>query len=471
MAQDPAEVRDVEEVQKELRAAWDDMFNSLALARDAIDQAELMPAPQNERNLAEGYRYLVGFLHNAIERSFHSDKTRPAIRNILSVFNRATIDNSDAIYFSAAIDGRESYCLRGQVEDTRVWRGEEPAKSGRLAPHYVIFEASSGVMAGDSGDLRELIPGVKAQTGTLDSSAIAVDPDGSFEILLAPERPDGHSGNFISTLKITARPNPLDPDAPLERYADHISGRQLFYDWEREDAIHFSITQLGAEGTAPAAYDAEQAAAELRRCGELVRGQMHFWNAFWTIPMGIYGKREGSIPGIEFPRNGFNNINAASGATGGGMSTNLYAGGVFELEPDEALIIENRIPSPPQYIGFQIANLWGESIEYGNQIGSLNGDQCEADADGVIRLVIAHRDPGVPNWIDTTGHREGFLTPRWAYSETPPPEQWPTITATKVAFDEIRKNLPADTREVTPEARREQVRIRQEHVLRRYRSF
>ena len=463
--------KDTQEAQKELRAAWDDMFSSLASARDAIDHAELMPAPMNERNLAEGYRYLIGFLHNAIERSFHSDKTRPAIRNVLSIFNRATIDNADAIYFSAAIDGREQYCLRGQVEDTRVWRGEAPPKTGRMAPHYVIFEATSGVMAGDSGDLRELIPGVKTQTGNLDSSAIEVNADGSFEILLAPERPEGHTGNFISTLRVSGKPNPLDPDAPPERYADYISGRQLFYDWEREDAIHFSITQLGAEGTAPDAYDAEQAAAELRRCGELVRGQMHFWNAFWTIPMGVYGKRDGSIPGIEFPRNGFNHINAASGATGGGMSTNLYAGGVFELEPDEALIIENRIPSPPQYVGFQIANLWGESIEYANQIGSLNGDQCEVDADGVIRLVIAHRDPGVPNWIDTTGHREGFLTPRWAYSETPPTDDWPTITATKVAFDEIRKNLPAETREVTPVERREQVRIRQEHVLRRYRSF
>ena len=60
---------------------------------------------------------------------------------------------------------------------------------------------------------------------------------------------------------------------------------------------------------------------------------MHFWNAFWTILMGTYGHREGGIPGVEFSRNAFNTINAASGATGGGMGTNLYAGGVFELGP------------------------------------------------------------------------------------------------------------------------------------------
>jgi len=312
---------------------------------------------------------------------------------------------------------------------------------------------------------------VKTGTGRLDSSALQVDENGCFEILLAPERPKGHTGNFIPTLKVVSQPHPDDPNMPHERYATYVSGRQLFYDWEREDAIHLAIAQLGAEGSHPPTYGPGAAAAELRRCGELLRGQMHFWNAFWTILMGTYGKREGSIEGIRFPRNAFNSINAASGATGGGMSTNLYAGGVFELGPDEALIVENRIPLQPQYIGFQIGNLWGESMEYANHLGSLNGHQLEVDSDGVVRLVIAHRDPGVPNWIDTTGHPEGFMSPRWAYSETPLKEQWPSIAATKVRFEEIRKFLPEGTRTVSWEERREQIRIRQEHVQKRFRSF
>ena len=254
-------------------------------------------------------------------------------------------------------------------------------------------------------------------------------------------------------------------------YANYVSGRQIFNDWEHEHAIHLSVRQLGAEGTAAAVYTSDQAAADLRRCGELVRGQMHFWNAFWTIQMGTYGHREGGIRGVEFNRNAFNKINAASGATGGGMSTNLYAGGVFELEPDEALIVENRIAKKPQYVGFQIANLWGESMEYADRIGSLNGAQTEVDPDGVIRLVIAHEDPGVPNWIDTSGHREGFLTPRWAYSEKPQPDEWPSITAKKVRFDEVREQLPETTRTVSPAERREEIRIRREHVRRRFRVF
>ena len=462
MARDP---------KQELRAAWDDLIASLERARDAIDQPERMPAPQNARNLAEGYRYLMGFVHSAVERAFHEDPVRPAFRNALSIVNRATIDNADAIYFYAPIDGRASSVIRGEIGDWRHWRGEAPAPSGRKAPHYVIFEASAGMLAGDSGDLRELRPGVKTQTGRLDSSRIEVGADGRFEILLAPERPAGHTGNFIPTRKLVPQPHPDDPTLPPERTANYVSGRQLFYDWEREDAIYLAIAQRGAEGTHPPAYGPEAAAAQLRRCGELVRGQMQFWNAFWTILMGSYGERPGTIPGVGFPRNGFNRVTAASGATGGGMSTNLYAGGVYELGPDEALVVENRIRRAPQYLGFQISNLWGESIEYANQLGSLNGSQCEMDPDGVIRLVIAHRDPGVPNWIDTTGHPEGFMAPRWAYSETPPPEEWPSITAKKVPFDAIRNHLPATTRYVSPEERRRQIAIRQVHVQKRFRSF
>ncbi len=122
-------------------------------------------------------------------------------------------------------------------------------------------------------------------------------------------------------------------------------------------------------------------------------------------------------------------------------------------------------------MGFQLANLWGESLEYANALGSLNGFQSELDPDGVMRLVVAHRDPGVPNWLDTTGHPEGFVTARWAYSQTPAREHWPGVRAERVPFDEIGRHLFEGTRKVSPEERREQIRIRQEHVTQRFRVF
>jgi hypothetical protein len=224
-------------------------------------------------------------------------------------------------------------------------------------------------------------------------------------------------------------------------------------------------------GAHPPPYDPQTAAAQLRRMGGLVRGQMHFWNEFYTVLLETYGKRDGAEGERFMPRNAFNQPNAASGATGGGQSTNIYAGGVYELEPDEALVIESRTQVAPQYIGFHLSNLWGESHDFANHQSSLNGFQAELDADGALRWVVAHRDPGVPNWVDTTGHREGFMAPRWSYSETPPKERWPTVRARKVAFDDIREHLPEGVRSVSPEERAERIRMRQEHVQRRYRVF
>ena len=462
---------DPADAQRELRAAWDDFVSRLQEARDAVDVPALMPPPASDRILAEGYRYLMGHAHAAIERAFHADPARPHFRNALSIVTRGTIDNADAIYFYAPIDGRRTYLLRGELGDARHWRGAAPAPSGRKAPHYLIFETSFGPLAGDTGSLAELRPGLKTQTGRIDGSEIAVSDDGSFEILFAPERPAGFAGNFVPTLKRVAQPHPTDPTLGPERYAQWLSGRQLFNDWEREDAIHFEMAPVDADGDAFAPYSAAEAAAQLRRAGEIVRGQMHFWNAFWTILMGTYGPRPGTLPGIGFPRNAFNQINAASGATGGGMSTNLYAGGIAELAEDEALIVENRIRLAPQYVGFQLGNLWGESIEYAHAVGSRNGWQSRVDDDGAIRLVIAHRDPGVQNWLDATGQRAVFMSPRWAYSKTPAPEQWPTIAATKVKLADVRAHLPASTPRYDAAQRRAEIAARQRHVRKRFRAF
>lgn len=463
------------DTRQQLRDAWNGMIAEFERARDAIDQPQYLPAPGNDRNLAEGYRYLLGFVHGAIERAFHSDVDHPFIRHVLQIVNKATIDNADAIYFHTQIDGRQSYRVRGIAGDHGHWRGQPRPAVGRLAPQYLIFEVSQGPLAGDTGSLAELRPGVKTQTGRLDSSEIEVGPDGRFEILLAPSRPDGYSGNFIATHRSIDRADPTGATTGPDRYADHLSGRQLFYDWMREDAVALTIEPLDHAGEPTAPYTPARATEELARCGKLVSGQMHFWNQFYTILLETYGKREGGggpDPSERFmPRNAFNAPNAAARETGGGQSTNIYAGGVYELEPDEALVIESRLQVEPQYIGFHLSNLWGESHDFANHQSSLNGMQMERDGDGVLRWVVAHRDPGVPNWLDTTGHREGYLVPRWAYSTTPPKEQWPTISAMKVPFAQIRDHLPADVRVVSAAERRERIRERQLHVQRRYRVF
>ena len=37
-----------------------------------------------------------------------------------------------------------------------------------------------------------------------------------------------------------------------------------------------------------------------------------------------------------------------------------------------------------------------------------------------FRVVVAHRDPGMPNWISTAGHEQGLVFCRWLQSESMP---------------------------------------------------
>ncbi|MFN8627039.1 MAG: hypothetical protein U0587_13795 [Candidatus Binatia bacterium] len=451
----------------DLRAAWDEMLAALGRARDAIDAPQLYPPPPNDRNLAEGYRYVLGFVYGAFERAFGEDPNFPYFRRSIPPLHKSTIDNADNLYLTARIDGNGMYLLRGKARDHRHWRGEPPTRSGRKAPQYAIFTAISAY-TGDTGSLAELNPSVTANTGTLDSAKLLVDADGSFTILLAPLRPDGYVGNFIATKSTVPWTTPDGTATQVEHTAQYIVGRELFGDWEREDALDLQLVRVGAEGTHPRPLDPAAAAAQMRRLGETVNHQVRFWNQYYAILLETYGDMNGD--GKRFmPRNALNPPLAPSAQLGAAQATNIYSGGVYELGENEALIVEERIPVPPLYIGFNLSNLWGESFDYANHTSSLNGCQAEHDADGGLRFAIAHRDPGVPNWLDTTGHPEGFMGLRWVYSD--PPNQVPAVTVKKVAFNAIRRHLPAKTRTVSPEERRNQIRIRQEHVQRRYRQY
>ena len=431
-----------ESSQVALRAAWTDLIDALNRARDAIDSAELHAPPVTEQSLAEGYRYLLGFVFSGIERSFGEDPDVPYFRRAIQPIDKATIDNADALYLSAAIDGTKSYRVRGRLLPK--------------APQYIIFEAHS-VYAGDTGSLAELAPGGRAITGSLDSSDLLVDDGGRFEILLAPRRPADYSGNFIATA--------TDDGAASARF---LIVRMLFHDWENETAPELHIAQIGNEGTHPAPVDPVTAAHSLRRIGSIVESQMTFWNQFYDLVLEAHGDKNGD--GVTLmPRNDLNEPALANLAMGGGQSTNVYSGGVYDLADDEALLVEVVVPVQPAYMGFHLSNLWGESLDYANHTCSLNGFQSEPDPDGTYRYVVAGTDPGVPNWLDTVGHPSGFLALRWTYST--PPAELPRTTVTEVPLARVREHLPAATRVVSAAERRKQIRIRQEHVQRRYRQY
>jgi hypothetical protein len=135
---------------------------------------------------------------------------------------------------------------------------------------------------------------------------------------------------------------------------------------------------------------------------------------------------------------------------------------VYELEADEALIIEAEIPNA-RYWSLQVADMWWQTLDYAHHHSSLNGHQAQLDPDGKCRLVISPSDPGVPNWIDTLGVNAGIALGRWYLADR---NTVPTVTKAQVR--DVRSHLPPDTPITTPDERRTVIERRKRAVLRRY---
>ena len=87
----------------------------------------------------------------------------------------------------------------------------------------------------------------------------------------------------------------------------------------------------------------------------------------------------------------------------GGDPNIVYYHSHWALAGDEALLIEVTPPAC-EYWNFQLNNYWMESLDYRYHNIHTNKHLAQYEADGAVRLVVAHADQGLPNWIDTAGH-------------------------------------------------------------------
>jgi len=146
----------------------------------------------------------------------------------------------------------------------------------------------------------------------------------------------------------------------------------------------------------------------------------------------------------------------------GGLVGQFYYEGAYDLQPDEALIVEAKVPAGCTYWSIILTNDLYETTDWYNNQSSLNGAQARVDADGVVRYVVSAKDPGVPNWLDTSGYRSGAIQGRWAECSSNP---IPTVR--KVDFSQIRASLPSDTPAVTPQDREKSIRERRSQLQQR----
>jgi len=105
----------------------------------------------------------------------------------------------------------------------------------------------------------------------------------------------------------------------------------------------------------------------------------------------------------------------------------VYRSARWWLGPDDALEIRGRFPRC-RFANIVLFNNHMQTPTYDRRQVSLNRVQTVCEPDGSFRMVLAHSDPGVPNWLDTCGHTVGTAFFRWLHSDI---ASQPTCTVVK----------------------------------------
>lgn len=258
----------------------------------------------------------------------------------------------------------------------------------------------------------------------LDGRTMQVDGDGSFTITVDSDPAGG-------------RPNHVQSSPAAHEF--YI--RDVLLDWGRDDPNLFTVERLGGAPANPALSLDEQAEATARMMA-------HFANFTGKLSHGMY----------KSPENHFSLAWSADHT--GAMRNQVYVAGRFVLAPGEAFVVDVS-DGGAEYFTVPLSNIWGTTLDVLDRTGSLNKAQSLANDDGTYTFVIAAEDPGVHNWIDTDGMREGILTLRMA--EFPEGGPRPDLSARGrvVKLDQL------DAPRITPDERAAQLATRRAGYLRR----
>ena len=71
-----------------------------------------------------------------------------------------------------------------------------------------------------------------------------------------------------------------------------------------------------------------------------------------------------------------------------------------------------------------------ESLDYRYHTIHTNKHLAHYEDDSSVRLVVAHENPGHPNWLETAGHSSGTMCFRWVRAKEHPQPQTRLIKLT-----------------------------------------
>lgn len=379
--------------------AWEALIDGLR----PLGQAMRARVPERLRNdpqvMAESMRLLLAGLARASSDALVGDRRHPMFVPELNIAQNLFQPNADTIYKSCLIERGGSYLLKGDRGSVRM-----------------IILAQMGPDTLRTGKHHPLL-------GQIDFDRLTLDSQGHFELLLSPERPADYPGDWF----------PLDPQC------EKLMIRIVACDWGAEREPRFGIVRLDVdEGRGrPATEELHRRFAEMPGITAVCA---------LAFPTHVQELRDEGY---------LNRLKVFDVSQMSGLAGQFYYEGAYELADDEALITEVKVPSRCRYWSIILTNDLYETTDWYNNQSSLNDAQAVVDSDGVFRTVISARDPGVHNWLDTSGYRSGALQGRWFEANEKP---MPTLRKVKLA--DVLSALPGDTTLISRAGRAEALRQR-----------
>ena len=374
---------------------WADYVELLKPAEQLLEKTW---KPGDDAYRADFYRQMLMNLSYAYFQYFQSNNEHP---EFMPLWNSVFLfqPNPDDVYYYAPLDGRRRYRIFGD----------------RGTIHMVNFQFGHGMM----GMVTEI---GQQHSSYLDNNDIIVDADGSFEILLAPERPDGYQGTWHR----------------IRADVDFVMVRMRSYAWGEEVDTRMAIECLDAPPV--------KRRMGITEIDERLRAALTLSERLVPLFYGLQNKTLANVGKNKFELTAYEGI---------GLVQQLYWTAVFDLPYGDALILETELPRIRPYWNVQINDPYFNAVEFVYRQTSINGRTARIDTDGKFRAVISHTDPGVLNWLDTGDFTEGTIFGRWTQCDSAP-----VPSLKKVPAGEIRHHLPPDTPVISPEERLEQLRKR-----------
>jgi hypothetical protein len=336
-------------------AAWDQFCDALKDVGRLVQDAR---APSDPIDRAEGYRFLMRLLRYGFESFLeYSDPLHPQLHRGSHETIKIIHENPDNLYLGARVDGRHTYRVHGTLGTAR----------------WMSFNIHAGAFGS----------GGRGTAAALDARELVLGEDRRFELFLGGER---RGANWL----------PLPPDA------GSLIVRQTFADRARERACELAIERLAA-GERPAPLAPEQVGAALVRTPLMMR-------ALAEMALSWSGD-------LEKEKNRFAAVMPAAAAIFRDPEIQFHVA-YFELAPDSALVVE-ATPPACDYWMFVLSNHWLETLDYVRHRISLNNHSAVLEPDGSVKIVVAGRDPGHANWLDTAGHTRGTIGVRWVGKGVP----------------------------------------------------